>query len=43
MGNVAYDLNYQRNTVPVPDGDSPIPSSPSAETDPQRMKLRAAG
>lgn len=22
-GNVAYDLNYQRNTVPVPDGGQP--------------------
>ena len=24
-GNVAYDLNYQRNTVPVPDGGQPYP------------------
>lgn len=22
-GNVAYDLNYQRNVVPVPDGGEP--------------------
>ena len=26
-GNVAYDLNYQRNTVPVPDGGQPYPVS----------------
>ena len=24
-GNVAYDLNYQRNAVPVPDGGEPYP------------------
>ena len=27
-GNVAYDLNYQRNTVPVPDGGQPYPQHP---------------
>ena len=27
-GNVAYDLNYQRNTVPVPDGGQPYPQQP---------------
>ena len=35
-GNVAYDLNYQRNTVPVPDGGQPY-------TQPRRQRRTRSG
>lgn len=35
-GNVAYDLNYQRNTVPVPDGGQPYPR-------PRRQRRTSSG
>ena len=31
-GNVAYDLNYQRNVVPVPDGGEPSRQAPRKHT-----------
>lgn len=42
-GNVAYDLNYQRNTVPVPDGGQPYPQQPRRQRRTAAEKLRAAG
>lgn len=35
-GNVAYDLRYQRNTVPVPDGGQPY-------TQPRRQRRTRSG
>ena len=40
-GNVAYDLNYQRNVVPVPDGGEPS-DSPSPESIPEPEPVSAA-